>query len=109
MFRSEVYPPKNCWPLDWVSFIFFRISLGRGVLPSRKIAINLHRTSAKLHWKVEPYRLSGLRDPSVQIDRQTDRFYFIVRIIQVLIIVLVLIMAIIVNVSGSISRKCIAY
>ena len=39
-----------------------------------QIGINLHWTYEKEHWKEEPYRFSGQRDPSLQTNRHPANF-----------------------------------
>ena len=65
MVRSVVYKKKFGG--------FVAISIGRVVVPSSKIAINLPRTYEKLHNKGEPYRFSGWRDLRYrQTNKQTE-------------------------------------
>ena len=52
--------------------VFFVISLGRVVVPSRKIVKNLPGTYEKLPCKGKSYRFSSYRDPSVQTNTQTN-------------------------------------
>ena len=62
----SIYVKISCLPKNfagWDLCYSFSISL----------AINLPRTYAKLHCKREPYKFSGLWDPSVHTDRQTHR------------------------------------
>ena len=49
------------------------ISLGRVLVPSPKIVINLPGTYVKLPCKGEPDRFSGYRDPSVKTNKQTNK------------------------------------
>ncbi len=52
---------------------FFVISLGRVVVPSPKIAINLSGTYEKPPCKGESYWFSSQRDPLVQTYKHTDK------------------------------------
>ena len=84
VYNTSVSASRGTWggggksPLPYkifkkIGWSFFSISLGRVVVTSSKIVINLPKTYIKLHYKREPYRFSCKRDPSVQTDRHTDK------------------------------------
>ena len=60
---------KKIWVVDY--FFPWAISLWRVETLYPKIVINYPKTYEKLHCKGEPYRITGLRDPSVQTYRHT--------------------------------------
>ena len=66
MLLSSLRKSENI--LKFCKNLIFVISLGRVVVPSHKMLINLPGT----YEKGEPDRFSGKRDPSVQTDRQID-------------------------------------
>ena len=67
MLLSSLRKSENI--LKFCKNLIFVISLGRVVVPSHKMLINLPGT----YEKGEPDRFSGKRDPSVQTDRQTKK------------------------------------
>ena len=53
------------------------IYLGRLVVPTPKIVINLSWTYEKLHCNRKPYRFSCKQDPSLHTDTETSSYFYI--------------------------------